>query len=238
MVVICSQSKRFWLDTEWEQLMQWLMTGPPMSCSGSQAPTSPWWLLELQTNPGETLWQDWSILKELQCIPVLGECADWSEIIISLQGKLLNLRNCIYFFLKEDKLFCHERIWNIHFLFFFLSQKKSPLSVRLYVTSSFFSSFTWYFWLSVCLMKWEYAATCFGLTGTAQQSLCEASLMAAMPFLLSTQLWEGRMGLLWTTGKMLVMLHCQKTILKFFSKEILLSTLLFLIHLVVPCDLT
>lgn len=60
--------------------------------------------------------------------------------------------------------------------------------------------------LSVCLIKWEYAGTCFGLTGTALQSLCEASLMAAMPSLLSTQLWGGLMDLLWTTCKMLVIL--------------------------------
>lgn len=79
-----------------------------------------------------------------------------------------------------------------------------------------------------CLIQCDSTATYFGLTGTAQRSLCEAILMAAMLFLLSTQLWDGLMDLLLTTRKRLLML-CDETPL---------STLLFLIHLVIPCDLT
>lgn len=63
-----------------------------------------------------------------------------------------------------------------------------------------------------CHIQCESTATYFGLTGTAQRSLCEALLMAAMLFLLSTQLWVGLMDLLLTTRKMQLMLCFIKTI--------------------------
>lgn len=63
-----------------------------------------------------------------------------------------------------------------------------------------------------CHIQCDSTATYFGLTGTAQRSLCEALLMAAMLFLLSTQLWVGLMDLLLTTRKMLLMLYFIKTI--------------------------
>lgn len=63
-----------------------------------------------------------------------------------------------------------------------------------------------------CHIQCESTATYFGLTGTAQRWLCEALLMAAMLFLLSTQLWVGLMDLLLTTRKMLPMLCFIKTI--------------------------
>lgn len=122
LVVICSQSKRFWLDTEWERLMQWLMIGPPMSCFGPQAPTSRWWLLRSQTNLGETLWQDWGIQKELQYIPVLGECSDGPEINMwELEGTVI--------------------ISQLYFIYFFIFSLKGELSCCKWIRDGFFFTF-------------------------------------------------------------------------------------------------
>lgn len=75
-----SQSNRFWQVTEWEQLMPWLTTGPPLFCFGPQAPTSRWRPSESRTNPDETLWLDWETQRALQCILVPGECPDLSGL--------------------------------------------------------------------------------------------------------------------------------------------------------------